>query len=805
MKQLTRRVSYFISIMNTKPTQTMTMEEFYNELTGPALQVRTDAYRRYVGKGMLKEAGDIKLSMPGVTVAGICRGKRSAATLKELSGWAMLDFDHTADRTREIARKLAQLPYVALTWTSISGEGLKAVVRIDAETAQQYAQAYKVVSNEVSRLVDFPCDMQCKDLARYCSAVYDAEAYYNPSATPFEWQAKAVQLAREEARDSAAALSAGISSAGTAASAGTAPAAAQGAGAGFIVSFLENFLHRHSFVKGTRHEVMLKLGYSARGKGFSEEELTHLILISQEKLSAPDFTATEIKQGISAGYQYISGSPKQASSPQSGVRCQVSPISHNFPRDEREAHRLASRKSDALRAGMPYFPPEVYNKLPDLLKRGLARVDNLRERDMLLMGLITHLSACLPGVTFLYQQRRYSPHLYFAGVAPAGTGKSVVMLASYLSQPTHEYYMVKNTNAIKTYQQQLDDWEECQAEARRKHLKRPMSPRPEEPKAVYLMLPANLSKSRLYTHLRDNGSLGGIIHASEINTMVSAVKQDYGRHDDVFCAAFHHEDLGSSFKVDGMPLFLTNPRLALCLTGTPNQFVQLIQSLENGLYSRFALLTAEPQWNWRSCAPKQDDVDLRSFFRGLGKEVLQWHQFLLESPTEVLFSPAQWAEHDASFSTMLKEVVSEGESASGSIVLRLGVINARIASVLTAVRKCEDGMWGVHAYYCTDQDFHIATQITKVLLEHSLLLTSSLPELGLQSLPLREFHSFEKVLDALPGEFIRKDFIDAARKLEWSLSTAHRMLKRALEEGCVVHEGKIYRKTTLQGTRTRKK
>lgn len=796
MDRLTKRASYFVSIMNTKPTQTMSMEEFYNELTGPALKVRTDAYRRYVAKGMLKEAEDIKLGMPGVTVAGICRTKRSATALKELSGWMMLDFDHTAARTGEIARWLAQLPYVVLTWTSISGEGLKAVVRIDAETPRQYAQAYAVVAHEVSRLVDFPCDMQCKDLARYCSAVYDPEAHYNPAATPFEWQGKAADLEREQREASAALLPAG------AGGEGTIPAEPQGAGTGFIASFLDAFLRNHPFVKGTRHELMLKLGYSARGRGFSVSELAHLVSLSQEKLAAPDFTPEEIERSIIDGYQYISRNPKQTPPPpQFGLKVQGSPIAQISPRDEREAQRMASKQSDALRAGMPYFPREVYDGLPDLLRRGLSVVDGPREKDMLLMGLITHLSACLPKVNFLYQQRNYSPHLYFAGVAPAGTGKGSVELASYLSQPLHEYYMKQNTEVSKAYQQQFADWEARQQELRRKHQKMDVSSRPEEPKMVYLVLPANLSKSRLYAHLRDNGSLGGIIHASEINTMVSAVKQDYGRHDDVFCAAFHHEDIASSFKVDGQPLFLNNPRLALCLTGTHNQFIQLIQSLENGLYSRFALLTAESQWVWRSCAPKQDCVDLRSFFRGLGKEVLEWHRFLLESPTEVVFSREQWAEHDACFSEMLKEVVSEGESSSGSIVLRLGVINARIASVLTTLRKCEDRLWGAHAYNCTEQDFHIAMLMTKVLLEHSLLLTSSLPGMGLQSLPLREFHSLDKVLELLPEEFLYKDFIAIACNLKWSLSTARRILKRAVEEGNLIHEGKKYRKVPQLGAK----
>lgn len=758
----------------------MTMEEFYGELIGPALGVRTDAYRRYVAKGMLKEAGDIKLSMPGVTLAGVCAGKRSAASLKELSGWMILDFDDTNERTEEIKRMLMELPYVSLVWVSISGVGVKAALRIDAETKELYAKAYAVAAREVSAHVNFKCDMQCKDLARYCSAAYDLAAFYNPDATVFEWRAE-VERADVEER-----------------------VAQPGVGAGFVVSFLESFQNYNPFVAGTRHDSMLKLGRSARHKGFSQDELEALIEESVARLSAEDFTAVEIRKSISAGYQYASDKMPSLSLPPLKAGVQRSSLRSAPQEDEREMQRILSMKSDALRAGMPHFPQEVYDALPDILKRAVSVIESPRERDMLLMGLIAHLSADLPRVSFVYNQREYFLHLYFAAVAPAGTGKGVVMLALYLSQPLHEFYMHQSATALKEYKQRLGEWELDQSEAKRLHRKVDFTTQPEEPKMVYLLLPANESKARLYAHLRDNGHLGGIIHASEINTLVSAVKQDYGKQDDVLCAAFHHEDISSSFKVDGMPIFIPNPKLAMCLTGTPNQFVSLVHSQENGLYSRLTLLTAEPQWEWRSAAPKEGGVELRSFFRNLGKEVLEWHKFLLESPTEVLFRPGQWAEHDACFSSLLEEVVSEGESSSGSIVLRLGVVNARIASVLTALRKCEDGMWGAHSYYCTDQDFHAARLMTEVLLEHSLLLSSSLPELGMQSLPLREFHSFDKVLDGLPVEFTYSEFVAAALNLKWSESTGRRMLKRAESAKCIVHEGNKYRKSRNPGGAGRK-
>lgn len=87
--------------------------------------------------------------------------------------------------------KAKALPYVVEAFVSISGEGLKLIVRIDAENAGQYAAAYPVVARELERVLGHPCDMSCRDLGRACYASYDPEAYYNPAAEVFPWREQA--------------------------------------------------------------------------------------------------------------------------------------------------------------------------------------------------------------------------------------------------------------------------------------------------------------------------------------------------------------------------------------------------------------------------------------------------------------------------------------------------------------------------------------------------------------------------------------------------------------------------------------
>lgn len=768
MKKQPVLVSFFLHRWEKKST-VISLESFVADMRSPRWEVLTKAYRDFLLRGMHKEAADIKNNMSGITAAGVCHGGHAAAQVRELSHLLMLDFDHVGERRAEMVALLCTLPYVVLEFISISGEGIKVFVYVEVENAKQYAEAYAVVANRVSALLGMKCDGACRDLGRICYSVWDAEVYYNPNAQEFPWRANPLPDVPQDTPCRAA--------------------------EGFMEMFLREFEQKNVFMPGGRHNFMLKLGRAARYKGFSPVELEALKRLATPRFSENGYTEAEGEKDLLAGYEYVGSLPLSVNEPPGGHRGQGSPLApHSRERQADEEDDL-SEKSNELRTALPAFPKEVYHDLPHLLARGIVAGRTDRERDMLLMGMLANLSVCLPSARFSYDQREYSPHFYFAGVAPAATGKGVVALAAYLAQPLHDQYARQAARERKEYEARKRIWDqEVQMAFKQKRQPDTALQPQEEPRSVCLMLPANTSKARMYAHLRDNADLGAIINATEINTLVAAIGQDYGKQDDVLCAAAHHEDLSSSFKVDGLPIFVREPRLGMCITGTPNQFVALIQSQENGLYSRFCVLTAEAQWVWRSAEPMAGGVEYRAFFRELGKEVLEMHNMLLQSPTQVSFTPAQWAEHTASFTAWLSGVVMEGEDSPGAIILRHGLLAMRLASVLTMLRKGES-RWYAKEYICTDEDFHAAMSMVGVLIEHSLLLSSSLPEVALKSLPLQRFYRIRAVLDRLKATFLYKEFVAAAMESGVSESTAKRLLKRAEKWQYVVSEDSGYRKT----------
>lgn len=759
------KVSFFIHRWK-KESEVISLEAFVNDVRSLRWKVATEAYRNYRQRGMLKEAADVKDKMNGIVAAGTCRGGHAAARMESLSGWMMFDFDHSADYTRRLLELLRALPYVGVTFVSISGEGVKALVRIDVDTPEEYKTAYRVVGDELCRQVGFAHDPACSDLGRICSAVYDPEVYYRPDAQPFVWRDLAPQ---------------------TVPVVSPVPVLPPAQAGGFIPTFLREFADRNPFVRGSRHDFMLKLGRVARYKGFSQEELEALTLLVTSRFTESDYIPEECRKDIAAGYQYVNANNVPETPAARGHKVHRPPLTPSRSIADEEDEEALSEKSNELRDSMPTFPESVFANLPDLLKRGLIIACGDRERDMLLMGMMANLSVCLPGVRFRYAGMEYSAHHYYAGVAPAGAGKGVVALAALLSQPTHDQYVRRAADERKAYDVKKLLWEEELKAAFRAKRPADRSLQPEEPHGVFLMLPANTSKSRTYAHLRDNGQLGAIINASEINTMVSALSQDYGKQDDVYCAATHHEDISSSFKVDGQPIVVHEPRLGMCLTGTPDQFVALVRSQENGLYSRFGILTAPARWTWHSAAPKEGQMESRAYFRGLGEEVLAMHNLLLETPTEVVFTAAQWEEHARRFESCLEDVVVEGSDSPGAIVVRHGLYAMRLAAVFTALRKAES-RWYVKEYICTDEDFHAAMAMTDVLIEHSLLLSSSLPGLLLKARPLQQFHKVIAVLQRLKYHFSYTDFIASAMEDGVSESTAKRLLKRALKAHFIVNK-----------------
>lgn len=796
--------SFYFNVREDRPVE-MTLEEFVKCIRSTRWKERVEEYVRLAADGKKQEAKKIKENMPGMIIAGRAEGTHSLKHMKEVSGDAMFDVDHSDDSTPEFVKRLRALPWVRACWRSISQEGLKLVVRIEAETVEEYAVAYYFVATAVGEVLQFPCDMQCKNFSRPCYASYDVDAYFNPEAAVFDWRTPAAEnpeTVREILEKSGfrkqrfeTSMSASEKSLLASESGRPVPAAAP-LGEGYVVSFLNDFIVGNPFIAGERNAFLLKLGRVARYRGFSPTELKELSALAVMRLSGPDCPAADIPPRLEYGYMHADVARMAEKSGPNWVRKVQGPsVGYSGPARMEEDAEDEEAESERLRKNVSFFPDEIFETLPEFLKRGLRAARTKRERDILLMSMLVNLSACLPGVQMLYADIRYSPHFYFTSIIAAGRGKGVMELAGLLPDAIQAYLLGLDKAESLRYKDKMLEWDlEVHVAAKAKR-KPDLKKLPEKPVRHVLKVSPNISKNQLIIRLEESGERGLMMNATELDMVSGAIGQEYGKHDDVMRAAFHHEEVSSDFKVDDRQITATHPHFAFCASGTPAQLPKFIPSLENGMYSRMGFYVGHKGWQWRSAAPRDGNLDARKLFRELSKELLEKYLFLLKYPTEVVFSADQWAEHTEKFSNYLQDVVGEREDSPGAVVFRHGLIEARIAMVLTALRKCEAG-WNSNEYHCTDEDFHTAMELVRVLLEHSLLLSTSMPEKTKEVKPMRSFFRLRPVLRRMPNEFIYTELFEKAKESGISATSLKRYLARVVELGLLVKEDTKYKKTS---------
>ena len=775
--------SFYFSVFDEHAVD-MTLKEFVELLRGERWKAQVEEYQRLKASGRETEAKKLKRKLAALVIAGRCEGSHAETNLKQWSGDAMLDVDKCNGRVSEFLQVLKDTPWVKAAWRSVSYDGLKLVVRVEAESVDEYRLAYALVAWHVAQLLAFPCDMSCKNPTRPCFASYDPEAFFRPDTEVFPWR-RFVTEHPDRVGEILAELKVK-----TPASASKPLVAASG----MLHTFFNEFLAQNPFVDGKKNEFLLKLGRIARYKGVGEEELARLKTLAVERLAGMGCAAGDIPPRIDSGYRYA-GMNKGPETPASRAhKAQGSLRRYSDSGEEGEEAEIEKLEADKLRRNVPCLPDELFDRLPDFLKRGLTHVRNKRERDILLLSMITNISGCLPGVRMNYGGMVYSADLYLVALAGSGRGKGVMQLAAILPAAIQGYYDELNRKDEREYRQKLLKWNLEERLAAQEKRVPDLDQCPEMPVERILKVAPNISKSQLILALEAGGSVGLVMNASELDMISSAMHQEYGKHDDVMRAASQHEEVSSYFKTDHRLVIVSDPHLALCASGTPAQLHKFISSLENGMYSRVAFYVGQAPWEYKSANPGKVRLDMRAYFKGMGEELLRMFIFLSGSSTEVIFTEEQWKEHTERFRTYLREVVAEDDDSPGAIVLRHGLMMSRIAMVLTALRKCEP-QWNTSEWKCSDEDFRTAMQIVDVLLEHSLLLSTSMDDTAGRIRPIKAFFKLRPILRTMPREFTYSELMAAANEAGLPTASVKRYLLRLVYYQIVEKEDGKYRKT----------
>ncbi len=395
----------------------------------------------------------------------------------------------------------------------------------------------------------------------------------------------------------------------------------------------------------------------------------------------------------------------------------------------------------------------VYENLPEPLK-GLTNLFEGRERDVVLLSCLGVLSGCLPKVYGIYGGKKVYANMYIMIIAPPASGKGSINYSIGLIEEIHN----------KVLNESLKIAEECKNNKEKDD--------GDCPGLKIKIIPGNISSSQIYSSLADS-HYGSIIIESEADTITNAIKQDWGNFSDVLRKTFHHETISISRKKDNFYLEIKEPKLSMVLSGTPDQIKPLVQSKENGLFSRFLFFYFNESGGWNNVFDVKQDLTVE--FRRVGKDITcPLYAMLFQNINEIEFnySESQISGFNRLMSRITEAVIEKHADGFVSNVRRHGLILFRISMVLTVIRNYSDGTLDINEpIISNDIDFEIACSITENLLRHALQIYNDISETLLSQ-------EDDTLLFALKETFTRKEAIKIADGIGMSERTMDDKLKQ---------------------------
>ncbi len=421
--------------------------------------------------------------------------------------------------------------------------------------------------------------------------------------------------------------------------------------------------------------------------------------------------------------------------------------------------------------GLPTFSPETYSRLPRFLADIVAVGATVHERDTLLIGSIATLSAVLPNVYGVYDQKKVWPNLYFFLTARASSGKGRLSLCSSLISSIDKELMDQNAAAQEAYEL---------AERAYQHDKKNLDARkPQEPPFLKILIPGNVSATALYKILYDNGGRG-LLFETEGDTITVAVSSDFGNYSDSLRKAFHGEQISYHRRKDNEHVEVQHPQLSVVLSGTPMQVLGLIPDPENGLFSRFLFYYLESQLDWKDVFAHSDARPLDVQFRDFGNRMHDFYNALvkLTDPLRFSFTFEQQARFNSFFAAEQARIFAVWGDPMLATVRRLGLCTFRVAMILTTLRRMETGDLYTPEV-CCDDDFDTVLDLAAVLLRHAEKVYSSI--YGKQPLGQAPVTGNLKQIffDNLPYEFETADYVAIAKSIGLNPRTAEGYINKA--------------------------
>ena len=791
------KITIFSSLMTKEAESVIDAAEWIRYIRDGKFKPTVDQVRSYIKLGDKDKARDWKMKLPAAVWAGECRKGRFFKHTTSRTGYAIFDFDDLRDDQLLAARQLLEVfPWIVAVHVTASGRGLRVVANIGIVHIDVYCQAYEQVAERLHEITGLNLDMACKDFARASLASYDPEAYYNPQATvyPYGEEHNPLNYVPATGPDTSEdfrylsnpvtqALNQGYRS----------------EDAPDVDAVINRFFYTHPYVQGSRTRTMLSLGQYLRWRGVQSWQLDNAIHTACARGVEPGITPKEIERAVRWGYEHGNEGGNNPTNwvhkvhnsnmdPNSAATSDGSPDNEEITEDEKEEEEIIEDQCTQ-------FSDDIFDTLPEEIKKLLVVAKDRKERDIILLGILTVSSTMFPALWTIYGNKKYSAHIYTYIVAAAGAGKGGAMNGVILAKKTDKELERTYTAAKKEYEKKCIEWDMELKLAMKEHRLPDMDKKPEEPVHQIIISTPNSSKSQMIINIRNSGEVGIVIVSSEGDVLTETLHCDFGNLAAELRMFFHHEEVRQHFKIDKEQIVIPHPHVAMLLTGTPDQVVSLIRNTENGLFSRFLFyaMSEEPVWKSQSPYKNNGGIDIEELYGEVGEKLKANYFNILGKEIKINFTPEQWDILDGVFETELGIVSAEGEKNATAVVKRYGLITMRIAMTLSGYRIMEAG-WQVSEYTCLDEDFQAALHIVLTCMKHANHVSTMMKNTASRG-KVKNFYKLLPVLDKMPDRFRFSDYRNAVETAGFGPSAAKRSLKKYIITGLLTKDNGVYKKT----------
>ena len=408
---------------------------------------------------------------------------------------------------------------------------------------------------------------------------------------------------------------------------------------------------------------------------------------------------------------------------------------------------LIAEKQDLLIT--PNLQP---NQLPTLLEQAVSVAPVGETRDMLLLSLLTNCGYALPAMRMLHGRphHTYSPELLTMIVAPAASGKGIMNYGRLLLQA------IEGCNGKQVY------------------------------------IPANSSASALIK-IMDEYDGRGIVFATEMDTLTQTLRAAYGHFGDLVRCIFEHETVSQLRRQNNEFIEIRNPRIAMLLSGTPNQVAPLLRNRENGLMSRFGCYVVNSRMDFDDHVwDIEEDGNTPSeavLYDRLATELGDRYLWMETAGHDCYFYLT-----DAQLKTIKRMFRSEYDTYSAEFgdlfdasLKRMPVIMKRIGMILTGLRL-DTSKPLPERVVCSEEDFQTMLLIGHKLLMHAAMVFLMMPEL--KATPVGEIGGNmlqKQFFQMLPTDFTKQEAIQQAQVLGIGYKTIDRWLQKSINCNEIQH------------------